>query len=142
MIAVVVGVGIVLQVRLLGRLSGDAGPVVVGALVSAAGVVSALVALTVARDWTAPVAPSGSRRALPRVRSAWRWSRGSGSQRPGSARPWRWRGRSPASYLPRRRALAPAARACGRRRSVAALLGGSGVCSSTAPGRRMRSTSS
>lgn len=50
-IAVIVGASIAVQVRLLGRVSADAAPHVVGLLVSVAGFAAALVAVAVARDW-------------------------------------------------------------------------------------------
>ncbi|HZA77563.1 MAG TPA: DMT family transporter [Acidimicrobiales bacterium] len=49
--AVLVGAAIAMQVRLLGRVTADAGPQVVGLLASSAGVAVALVA--VVRDWAA-----------------------------------------------------------------------------------------
>jgi uncharacterized membrane protein YdcZ (DUF606 family) len=52
-IAVLVGAVIAMQVRLLGRVSADAGPQVVGLLVSSAGVAVALVAVAAVRDWAA-----------------------------------------------------------------------------------------
>ncbi len=51
MVAVIVGAGIALQVRFLGRLSGGAGPVVVGLLVSAAGTCGAASWIAVTGDW-------------------------------------------------------------------------------------------
>lgn len=50
-IAVIAGAVIALQVRLLGRVSADAGPLVVGFLVSAASLAAALVVIAAARDW-------------------------------------------------------------------------------------------
>jgi uncharacterized membrane protein YdcZ (DUF606 family) len=50
-LAVIVGAGIAVQVRLLGHVSGDAGPVVVGLLVSAAGTCAALATVAVTSDW-------------------------------------------------------------------------------------------
>jgi transporter family-2 protein len=52
-IAVIVGAGIAVQVRLLGRMSGDTGPLTVGLLVSAAGVAATLVAVAITSDWAA-----------------------------------------------------------------------------------------
>jgi uncharacterized membrane protein YdcZ (DUF606 family) len=51
-IAVIVGAVIAAQVRLLGRVSADAGPHVVGFLVSAASLAAAFVAVAVVRDWS------------------------------------------------------------------------------------------
>jgi uncharacterized membrane protein YdcZ (DUF606 family) len=51
-IAVIAGGAIAVQVRLLGRVSADAGPHIVGLLVSAASLVAALVAVAAVRDWT------------------------------------------------------------------------------------------
>jgi uncharacterized membrane protein YdcZ (DUF606 family) len=50
-IAVIAGAVIAVQVRLLGRVSTDAGPHVVGFLVSAASLASALVVVAAVRDW-------------------------------------------------------------------------------------------
>jgi uncharacterized membrane protein YdcZ (DUF606 family) len=58
-LAVVVGAGIAVQVRLLGRMSGDAGPVVVGLLVSAAGVGATLLAVAITSDWAAVARAAG-----------------------------------------------------------------------------------
>ncbi len=52
-VALVVGGGIALQVRLLGRVSGDAGPLVVGLLVSVAGAGATLLAVALTSDWGA-----------------------------------------------------------------------------------------
>ena len=52
-IAVLVGAAIAMQVRLHGRVTADAGPQIVGLLVSSAGVAVALVAVAVVRDWAA-----------------------------------------------------------------------------------------
>ena len=51
-IAVLAGVAIAVQVRLLGRVSFDAGPHVVGLLVSVASVAGALVVVAAVRDWS------------------------------------------------------------------------------------------
>jgi uncharacterized membrane protein YdcZ (DUF606 family) len=50
-IAVIAGAVIALQVRLLGQVSADAGPAVVGFLVSAASLAAALVVVVAVRDW-------------------------------------------------------------------------------------------
>ena len=50
-IAVIAGAVIAVQVRLLGRVSADAGPPVVGFLVSVASLAAALVVVVVVRDW-------------------------------------------------------------------------------------------
>ena len=51
-IAVIAGAVIAVQVRLLGRVSGDAEAHVVGLLVSVASLAGAIVAVAVGRDWT------------------------------------------------------------------------------------------
>ena len=50
-IAVIVGAVIAVQVRLLGRVSADGGPPVVGLLVSAASLAVAVAVVAAARDW-------------------------------------------------------------------------------------------
>jgi len=51
-IAVLAGAAIAVQVRLFGRVSADAGPHIVGLLVSAASVAAALVVVAAVRDWS------------------------------------------------------------------------------------------